>query len=160
ARQRFLAHLAAVEHPPQILRDAGAREPRRVPELGLLMPGRSRERQNPLPVDFTRGRRARAPARTRRPGAAPADTAPPRSGAAALRLAGAFAARRRPVGEGRLGLLQPFVLANQRAQLVQPCPQIRADGVKEICQALSPPVVVGAEPIHPTASSAFAAARR
>lgn len=35
ARQRLLAHLAPVEHPPQILGVAGAREPRCVRELGL-----------------------------------------------------------------------------------------------------------------------------
>src|SRR5919202_1805938 len=66
ARQCFLAHLAPVEHPPQILGDAGAREPGRVRELGF---GDARsltdERHNLLPVDYTVGRRARAPARTR-----------------------------------------------------------------------------------------------
>jgi len=125
-RQRFLVHLAPVQHPPKILGDAGAREPGRVRELGF---GDARsltdERQNLLPVDVTLGRRARAAMRTR----PPATAAPPLR-PAALRLAGAFAARRRPVGECRFGLLEAFVFANQRAQLIQPCPQLRADGVK------------------------------
>jgi hypothetical protein len=50
--------------------------------------------------------------------------------AAALGLAGAFAARRRPVGQGRLRLVEPFVFANEWAQLVKPRPQLRADEVK------------------------------
>jgi hypothetical protein len=55
----FLAHLAAGEHPPQVLGDAGVREPRRVLELGFRdARSLADERKNLLPVDFTLGRRA------------------------------------------------------------------------------------------------------
>jgi len=105
ARQCFLAHLVPGEHPPQVLGDAGAREPRRGLELGFRdARSLTDERDNLLPVGFTLGRRARAPARTRPPG-----TAAPRLRLGALRLVGACRARRRPVGEGRVGLVKPFV---------------------------------------------------
>jgi hypothetical protein len=125
ARQRLLAHLAAVEHPPQILSDAGARESRRVLELGLRdARSLTHECEHLLPGDFTLGRRARAPARTRPPG-----TAPPRLRPTALRLAGACPGRR-TVGKSRFSLLKAFVFANQWTQLIQPCPQLRANGIK------------------------------
>jgi hypothetical protein len=65
AWQRFLTHLAPVEHPPQVLGNAGARHARRVLELAFRdARSLTHERQDLRRGDFTLGRRARAPART------------------------------------------------------------------------------------------------
>jgi hypothetical protein len=153
ARQRFLAHLAAVEHPPQILGDADAREPRRGPELGLRNArSLTHERQNLLPVwphaRPTRSSAGANPPAGHRPAAPETHRAP--------------AGRRVPRSETRLREpLRPLegVRIREPVGAAHPAVSAAARGWSQVDLPSPSPPVADRERIHPTPTLACAGAR-